>query len=789
MEQKEVNLAKQLKGVWRFKWIIALMVLIAGGISLGFTLMRPPVYEATTTVMVESGQPTLALPAELGITYSQDIGSQIEVMRSRSVLERAVSQFEPDKSTNPQYLQSEVEKLQESLKIQQVKGTSLVAVTIVSSDPSTAQKQADAVAAAYVYEANSAMSTAMETALENATKQLKELSVSKVDISISPSLTRLTAQIDIALADLEVVSEHLEQIESQDAVTSSGLISNITNQISTAVSRTNRLSALARNIQFESFDLDIIVSQTMALAINIQTIADQIEMMQNSETDPQVHSELLNVEELVRLASTAIEMILEQMTTLSAALYEQDLYEQQGIQTELDMSQLYQDSQDLVVQNAELAANALETTLDFLPKTATITQQQLEILNERTTSATTTLQALSKQLKMPDAEQGILLTYAELATIENRARTLVTTINSLLSEVKEMRLNEPDPQVYAELYNIEELVISANDAISELPDAMSDLASGGGGSLSYTALYNLRQELQLALLIGDSSEIRVVDIAVVYSPDSDFFGRYKNVILAVAAALLLGILSALILQYFDRRVRDASQVADYVGLPALAHIARTWAIGNSRYPSVLNKNAPQYLEAFRMLRTNLGLDSYEGQILLISSPDEKEGKTTVAANLARVVALQGRSVLLVDGSLRKPDIAPVFNLAESNGFSEFLTSEKEPWDYVAKADSVDILASRTESAESAEILSSLRMIELLQKARQTYDVVIVDSAPVLGYADTKILARMVDEALLILQPDVSRLDLAKDSKQALEAMGVKVVGFALNKVKPRKYKY
>lgn len=793
VEKKEVNFTRQLKAIWRFKWIIILMVLIAGGVSLALTLKQPPVYEATTTIMVESEQPTITFPVELGIAYSQDVGSQIEVMRSRSVLERAVSQLEPDKSTNPGYLQLEVQKLQEALKIQQVGGTSLVAVTIVSSDPSMVQKQADALAAAYVYEANSSRLTAIETALENTTKQLKEISVSKVDISISPSLTRLTAQIDIALAALETVSQHLEQLESQDAVTSSELTSGLAEQIKTSVSRTNRLLALVRNIEFESFDLDIIESQTRALAMNIQSIADQIEMMQRSETDSQVLSELRNVDELVRVARIAINAILEQMDALSAALYEQTLDEQQGIQTGLDTSQLYQDTQDLIIQNAGLAANALETTLDFLPETATITQQQIGILNNRTTSATTTLQTLSNQLKTSDPEQEILLTYAELATMENRARTLVTTINSLLSEVEDMLLSEPDPRVYTELYNIEELVISAKDAISALPDAIADLAEGSGGSLSYNALDNLRQELQLALLTGDSSGIRVVDMAIVTSPATDFFGRYKNVILAVVAALLLGILSALVLQYFDRIVRDSSQVVEYVGLPALAHIDRTWGIGNPNYPSVLlsvlDKNAHMYLEDFRMLRTNLGLDSYEGQILLISSPDEKEGKTTVAANLARVVALQGRSVLLIDGSLRKPDIAAVFSLAESYGLSGFLTGEKEPWDYIVKADGIDILASGTASAESAEILSSIRMTELLQKARQTYDVVIVDSAPVLGYADTKILARMVDEVLLVLEPDVSRLDLAKDSKQTLEAMGVKVVGFALNKVKLGKYKY
>ena len=187
-----------------------------------------------------------------------------------------------------------------------------------------------------------------------------------------------------------------------------------------------------------------------------------------------------------------------------------------------------------------------------------------------------------------------------------------------------------------------------------------------------------------------------------------------------------------------------------------------------------------------MLRTNLDLDSYRGGVLLVSSPEEKEGKTSVAANLARVVALQGRKVLLIDGSLRKPDVAVVFGLTETEGLSDSLTLENEPWDYITQADGVDILLSGAASAESAEMLSSPRMKALLGKAKKTYDVVIVDSAPMIGCADTRILAREVDEVLLVLQPDVSKLDLTKDSRQTLEAMGARVVGFALNKVPSNK---
>ena len=772
MEQQQFDLAKQFSAIWRFKLVIALMVFIAGWITLGLTLMRSSVYQATATVMVESGETKMALPAEFELTSLQDIGSQIEVMRSRSVLERAINQLEPEKSANPQYLQLELMKLQDSLKIQQIRGTSLVALTIVSSDPLKAQKQADAVAEAYVYEANRARLTTIETSLENTTKQLKELTGSKVDISISPSFTRLTAQVDTALVTLEEVSKHLKQIGLQDSAGSLILNMNILQRVGSATSDANQLSVLVENL---GGNAAVIESQTRALAIKLDALAAQVEAIRGMETDPQVHGKLSDIEGLIQVAGSTTDAVLQQVIAFSTTQI-----------PATGTSPLLQNLPARIEEHTNLIVTSLESASEQLRQVATLTSQRIETLNGRVTSTTGNLQVLSQQLQPSAPEKGILLTHVELAAMETSARTVVETTDFLLSEVEKIRLVGFDPQVDKELLSVRELFGLARDATTELPSEIAGIAENGGGNLSYSALDNLRQELQLALLTTESSAIRVVDMAVV-THTSSIFVRYKNVILAIVAALLLGILSALVLQHFDRRVRDTSQAASYVGLPSLGQVAAT-THGNPSSPSVLNKDASEYLEGFRILRTNLGLDSYKGRALLVSSPGKKEGKTTVAANLARVVALQGRKVLLIDGNMRNPDVAAAFGLTEEDDLSELLTSENEPWDYVAQAEGVDILASRTASAESAEILSSPRMKELLQKARETYDVVIVDSAPVIGYADTRILAREVDEALLVLRPDVSRLDLAKESKEVLETMGARVVGFALNKVRTKERK-
>jgi capsular exopolysaccharide synthesis family protein len=316
----------------------------------------------------------------------------------------------------------------------------------------------------------------------------------------------------------------------------------------------------------------------------------------------------------------------------------------------------------------------------------------------------------------------------------------------------------------------------ANNASSGLGDAIAAISQSGGDTASYNALDTLRQQLQLALLSSDFSGTRIVDTAVV-SPAGSFFTRYKSVILAIIAGLLLSILGVLIFQYYDRTVRNASQVKSQIELPLLASIAAVK--GNRLRPSVLDRGIPQYLESFRLLRTNLGLDSVRGKILLVTSPLAGEGKTIVAANLARVVALQGRNVLLIDGNLHHPGIAALFGLVKVEGLSAILTRGEEEKSYVTKVEGVDILAAGVKSAQSTELFSAPRFKALLEKYRQNYDVIIVDSAPVIGWTDTKILAKEADSVLLILKPDASRIDLARESKQALESTGAHVEGFIL----------
>jgi capsular exopolysaccharide synthesis family protein len=819
MEQQQFNWTRQLKDVWRHKWIIILVTVVAGGTALVLTATNPPLQEATTTVIVGNTQQRLAavpsgLQGVLEMTYLQDIGSQIEVMKSRGVLEQAITKLEPAKAADSAYLRAEVLRLQSAIKIEQLGNTNLVTLTVASADPVMAQEQADAVADAYINEVRQVTTAAIQSALVDTTRQLGELKKSSVNLSTNPSLPRLTAQIDTALSALKEASESLQLIgEGETANTTSGdagtvltasQLSMISGRMSELTSEANEINTLIKSLKpissggsssERSAAIAVIEGRTQALMTKLNSLTTYVTALRQVETDSIVQQELISTEEQLQVAGASGGVILEQIVSLYDI---QAQYISSGLNLELtsteheqfreaDANALHRIAQhnSILIDNLNAAAEEIQ---QILPRVPTITQWRLDTLvkqlNDRMASATAALQEISTQLKQTTTTPGvdILLTHDALSIMEIRARTVAISLGSLLSELDKMQSDGFDPQVSTMLLGVQESLNVANSAFDELGDAIAALSQSGGDMASYTALDTLRQQLQLALLSSDSNSTRIIDTAVI-SPTGGLFTRWKNVLLAIIAGLLLSILAVLILQYFDRTVRDASQVKSHIGLPLLASIAAVKK-DNPGTPSVLDGEIPQYLESFRLLRTNLGLDSAHGKILLVTSPEKGEGKTTVAANLARVVALQGRKVLLIDGNLHHPDIATLFGLTEAEGLSEFLTGEDEEKGYITKAEGIHILTAGAASAKSAELFSSPRFKTLLAKYRQDYDVIIVDSAPVIEWTDTRILARDVDSVLLVLQPDASRIDLAVESKQALESVGAHVEGFTLNGVKP-----
>jgi polysaccharide biosynthesis transport protein len=189
-------------------------------------------------------------------------------------------------------------------------------------------------------------------------------------------------------------------------------------------------------------------------------------------------------------------------------------------------------------------------------------------------------------------------------------------------------------------------------------------------------------------------------------------------------------------------------------------------------------------QAYRKLRTHL-IFSHGGEpprTLLVTSPAASEGKTTVAANLATTFAQQGLRVVLVDADLRRPRMHGVFSLPRTPGLNEVLHGEA-PLDDSLRATAVEglrVLPAGRLVAHVSELLGGAAMGRLLRELNARFDVVVVDTPPVLAAADAEILAAQADAVLVVIRAGQTERQSAHYAVQQLRAIGARIVGAVLN---------
>ena len=197
------------------------------------------------------------------------------------------------------------------------------------------------------------------------------------------------------------------------------------------------------------------------------------------------------------------------------------------------------------------------------------------------------------------------------------------------------------------------------------------------------------------------------------------------------------------------------------------------------------QNAP-LVEAFRSLRTSILLSTadHPPSSLLVTSTQPGEGKTTIATNLAIALAQVGQRVLLVDADLRSPSLHRLFGVRENFGLVSYLTGHQD-WHSVVRpsgSPGLDLLFCGPIPPNPSELLSSRSMGELIRSAREQYEFVILDSAPMLALADSRILATLVSGVLLVVKNAMIPREQVKQALFGIQSVGANVIGVALNRV-------
>lgn len=199
---------------------------------------------------------------------------------------------------------------------------------------------------------------------------------------------------------------------------------------------------------------------------------------------------------------------------------------------------------------------------------------------------------------------------------------------------------------------------------------------------------------------------------------------------------------------------------------------------------IVNRPKSVISEQIRTLRTNILFTSADVKIkkMLVTSSEQGEGKSTISANLAASFAQAGYRTLLVDADLRKPTQHKIFEQRNVKGLSNLIAGQVLLEETINPnvLPGLDLLTSGPVPPNPAELLGSLAMEDLLIKLSEMYDLVLLDTPPVLAVADSQILGNLVDGSLLVVNSKHTHRDKVIDAKNQLDKSSSKTLGIVLN---------
>ena len=257
-----------------------------------------------------------------------------------------------------------------------------------------------------------------------------------------------------------------------------------------------------------------------------------------------------------------------------------------------------------------------------------------------------------------------------------------------------------------------------------------------------------------------------------------------NLLLGALIGLALGIGLAVLREVLDTTVKTAEALRESIGANSLGAVHYDATAAKDPLVTALDTHSPR-LEAFRVLRTNLQFLDVDqpSKIFTITSPLPGDGKTTTASNLAITLAQAGQRTLLMEGDLRRPRVAHYLNMERAVGLTTVLIGKAGFDDVVqsyAAVPGLDVMTSGPIPPNPAELLQTKAMKSVLATARERYDVVIVDAAPILPVTDAALLATETDGAILVVRFGKTTKDHAVQAKARLDSVDAALLGCVFN---------
>ena len=306
----------------------------------------------------------------------------------------------------------------------------------------------------------------------------------------------------------------------------------------------------------------------------------------------------------------------------------------------------------------------------------------------------------------------------------------------------------------------------------------------------YQSLLQRANELRVSSN-SRQNNVRVVDHAEVPRGPMAPTGR-RTWLLSLGVGLVLAVGVAYGLDYMNDTIKTPEDVTRRLKLPFLGLVP---SVRGDKHPMLASSHVPHdFGESFRALRTSL-ISKYPGEgtkIILVTSAQPLEGKTTTAANIAMALAYGGSRVLLVDADMRRPGLHRPLRLTNERGLSQVLTGQARVRDVIQRTVDPNLLAITAGKTppNPSELLASERMKTLLTNlSHGPFDWIIIDTPPVLAVTDAVILAPAVSGVTIVIGAEMTRRRLAERAIETIMQTRPKYAAVVLNKVDFARNKY
>ncbi len=416
---------------------------------------------------------------------------------------------------------------------------------------------------------------------------------------------------------------------------------------------------------------------------------------------------------------------------------------------------------------------------------AVLASPLIQRLREQETQVVRKLGELKTHLR--EAHPSLVLARNELKDLQDKISGEVKKIVvNLKNELQIARVREQNFK--AELKRLESGIEKQNEAAVSIRALQTEVQAN---KQLYETIISRFKETAVVDDNLQQADAKVISRAVV--PGSPYYPQ-KSVIYTIALffAGAIGVALAIILELLDNGFRTTKQLEEMTGYPTLGSVPKLSRQDRHEYPHTVAAKKPnsQFGEAIGSVRTSLLLTGVEQvpKVVLVTSSVPSEGKTSISLCLGSMAARAGQRVIVVDCDLRRAGLHQTLGVSNDVGVSNYLSGQVELSEVIDMEPSTGLhfITAGARVPHPTDLLGSPQMYGLLQQLSSSYDLVVIDSPPLLAVSDALVLVREADRTIFVVRWQKTRRDFVSTSLRQLGESGARIAGLVMSQVDLKK---